>query len=136
MLEAGLGCGQPWGVLGGAGPLTPGSLRAPFRNADSPSVTCALLQAPANSSRSLDAWISHTDFPGDYAVSNDQLKQIGQVPQAPKSWLIPGTSNSHCSLIMWQSPGWKHSVQAWLFLHQSLPVSGVFVWVSELAVSN
>lgn len=52
------------------------------------------------------ARISHTNFPGDYAVSNDQLEQIGQVPQAAKSQLIPGTfCNSKCSFIKWQSHG-------------------------------
>lgn len=34
-------------------------------------------------------------FPGINAASNDQLNQIGRVPQAPKSRLIPGTRIAH-----------------------------------------
>lgn len=77
---------------------------ASFPDRHNPSVT----YAPAKSSRSMGSRISHADCPGDYAASNDQLKQIGRVPQAPKSQLIPGTfCSSHWSFIMWQSPGDK-----------------------------
>lgn len=51
------------------------------------------LQAPAKSSPV--PGFPTLIFLGINAASNDQLNQIGQVPQAPKSRLIPGTRLAH-----------------------------------------